>query len=268
MAKGFGYKYSEGKVHFTIKYGPIIAGVVVNGEWRRIIFRHVEAAADAIKRLEKAGMYDQFMGHMNKLEEVPDTYFVSLYDVHLAPYIKGYFPSTEKYYDENGGVKVKKKTVSLEEEARDYYYNTSGIRTGRSSMEARNNIDIGRVAPGYTVQAVEPIQANDRIPYNLADYERMLREYPVRTTRITASRPHVPQPWLRGDWAEAATPPEPRDDRVEQWTTTEYPIDRAIENMRGTEQERRRAEQNRQLMEALDRLSFGPPRTGRNRDNL
>lgn len=290
MAKGFGYKYSEGKVHFTIKYGPIIAGLVVNGEWRRIQFRHVEAGANAIKSLEKAGMYEQFMGYMNKLEEVPDEYFMTLYDGHLGPYIKDYIPSDVKRED-FGKVRFSNNSIKVDD-----YYIASGIATGRSALS--------RVTT-YDTEA-QP----DRIPYTLREYERVISMYanhePVRRGARVSS-PNAPQQWIRGDWAEIPAPTieigtiqaiyagqpieyNPGRDAyrvTEPDGTTRYipaseiqdvpvtnpdvatasAIDRAINNMRGTEQERERALTQQRLHEALDRVAGISP-SRRNRNNL
>lgn len=256
MAKGFGYKYTDGRVHFTIKYGPIIAGIVVNGEWRRIIFRHTEAADSAIKSLEKANMYERWLGHMNKLEEVPDEYFVEMYDTHLARWIRGYIPSDQKYYDPNFvKVKIKSKVdeavnlVAKSIDDRYLNYISSGAAAGRSS----------------TIYATEayttPPLSQPRPAYTLAEYEAQLRQYERRTARQS---PYVPQPWIRGDWAEAPIPT--MEIGIAQAGDVAYPTDRAIENMRGTEQERARAEQNRRLMRELDALSHY--RTSRNPNNF
>lgn len=213
MSKGFGYRYDNGKVNLSFKYGPIIAGVVVNNEWRRIGFSSIDRATAAIKSLEKANMYEQYMGYRNKLEEVPDTYFVSFYDVHLGPWLKDYIPSDRKLYDVDGNpIRAKSKTKSIPD----------------------RNVN---PSPGW-LEWVPRLMSTGRSTYSI--------DWGTDT----------PQTQVHDSYAyPAPIPTNPGH--------VDYPIDRAIDNMRGTQQERDRANRQREMRNALDRLAGIAPRRTR-----
>lgn len=249
MSKGFGYRYEDGSLRFSIKYGPTIAGVVVNSKWRRIIFRHQEGAAKAIKSLEKAQMYEQYIEHMRKLEEIPDTYYVSLYDVHLGPHIKNYVPSNSDV-----ATSVFDHARSISEAAVDNYLNSYATQSAASPT--------GRIS------------SSGPIPYTMEEFDRATRvpQQPAPGWVMRTTRGRATSQWLSGDWSGVETraqryideavpvqaPPVPPPMPTDGWVN--YPTDLAIENMRGTEQERARAQRTNGLLDALDRLAGINPR--------